>query len=1099
MRQNVPLRKPGSAEADTERASRSIDEWLDAAVAEQSRRPARSSSDEDPSVEHPLPNPIAAELHAPRVSPSTTAKSSTALNSMTSWIEQAQEELAEVGRGPDIPASPYTRPSAPRPSYDALSAVERLDSGATDSRSEAQAAQDQAFRNLENRIREIAGRLDSPPGSSRAKPAPRQLEAAVAEIRARQEALDGAIAVAAMPEPAEPAASPRPRAPSPARQDTDLVAPTRAPTVAMATKSPVTNSPAADPLATFQSEIDRLPGSPVGGSAPAIPPGLEGLKRDIDRVQASMAALATRSDLDAVERSIGTLAGEIAEARAQGGNLVPVAAGVEALQAEVQRLGANGRVPAEGLSKLARDLDIVSHKLDIVAASGIDPAAIGALGREVAEVKRMLGGMAVPADINALGSQLNDMKLELARIGSRQVDAQDFTSFRLAFEEMRDALTLNAGQSTPALSISAVQNATKDELQPIASMLVMLIEKIERLERHSGDPEMVEQIERQIAGLSATIGSTAARDPGLADLSHAMSDLMSEVASWRDGTVEIAEQAARHAVAQTIEAMRGEFGQQDAAPQPSFAREPNVAQASAYGDFAEPQPAAPQGRAPLALQEVSLSPDEAHRPREMSDAALRRLNETLVLGPTLSEADRPLPRATETEILLEPGAGRPRSAPHAVPEPEVPSDQRDIKASFIAAARRAAQAAAADADKTKGRGAERSAAAPAETGQGQARIRAMLDRLRRPLLVSAAALVVAIGSYRLASELTSEDATNLLAGKTAQNVTAVATAPIITAPPVNKVATLAPPAELPDPTTTASVPAARESSASASLAQSYSAPQPLSGLDTGAGEARPAAQAAPVVSMPEASAQKQVSQLPAAAPSAAPPTKTAATDAASGTLPPSLKQAATNGDPIALYELAVRTLDGRGVARDPRAAVTLFEKAGDKNLAPAQYRAGNAYEKGLGVPRDVEAARRWYQRAAENGNTRAMHNLAVLMAEGASGKPDYAAALNWFLKASEHGVRDSQFNLAVLFARGLGTQQDLVRSYQWFAVAAAQGDDEAGRKRDEVAARLQPADLARAKTVVERWRVTPSNPAANEVPAAGAKWSEIPARRSGRA
>lgn len=206
-----------------------------------------------------------------------------------------------------------------------------------------------------------------------------------------------------------------------------------------------------------------------------------------------------------------------------------------------------------------------------------------------------------------------------------------------------------------------------------------------------------------------------------------------------------------------------------------------------------------------------------------------------------------------------------------------------------------------------------------------------------------------------------------------------------------------------------------------------------------------------------------------------------------------------NGDPAALYELAVRTMDGRGVARDPRAAVALFEKAGEKNLAPAQYRAGNAYEKGIGVPRDVEAARRWYQRAAENGNTRAMHNLAVLMAEGAGGKPDYAAAMTWFSKASEHGVRDSQFNLAVLFARGLGTQQDLVRSYTWFAVAASQGDDEAGRKRDEVAARLQPADLARAKAAVERWRMTPPNPTANEVSPAAAKWSYIPGRRSGRA
>ncbi len=1096
MRQNVPLRKSGSAEADTERASRSIDEWLDAAVAEQSRRPSRASTDDTAAVEPPPAPPLATALPPARVSPTTSAKSSTALNSMTSWIEQAQEELAEVGKQSDVRAQSHARPDA-RHSYDALSTVERLDPGTDDTRSEAQAAQDEAFRNLENRIREIAGRLDAPLNSSRTKPAPRQLDAAVAEIRARQAALDGPSGEVARPVQAEALpSSPGASAPPIPAATAEAPAARSTPTTTRA----LAKSPPTDPLATFHTEIDRLPGSAPKPTAPAIPAGLEGLKRDIDRVQASMAALATRSDLNAVERSIGALAGEIAEARAGGGNLVPVGAEVEALQAEVQRLAANGGAPSEGLGKLARDIDVVSHKLDIVAASGIDPAAIGALGREIAEVKRMLGTMAVPADISALGHQLNEMKLELARIGSRQVDAQDFTSFRLAFEDMRDALSLNAGQSAPALSISAVQGATRDELQPIASMLVMLIEKIERLERHSGDPEMVEQIERQIAGLSATIGSTAARDPGLADLTQAMSDLMNEVASWRDGTIDIAEQAARQAVAQTIDAMRGEFAPHDAARlRSSFAGEREVAHPAALHEQAAPQPLAPQANVSLPGQETMPSVDEADRPREMSDAALRRLNEALLLSPTLTEADRPLPRVHENEVLLEPGAGRPSSAPHAVPEPEVPGDQRDIKASFIAAARRAAQAAAADAEKGKGRGADRTAA-PADKGQGQTKIRGMLDRLRRPLLVSAAALVVAIGSYRLASELTAEDPAQLLAGRIAQNADAIASAPVITAPASNKVAALAPPVDMSEPTTTASVPTARESNGSASSPQPSPAPQAVTAFESGAGEPRPAAQIAPntAAGTIEPSSQKQASQLPASTPSAPAPIKPAS-EPSPGALASSLKQAATNGDPVALYELAVRTMDGRGVARDPRAAVALFEKAGEKNLAPAQYRAGNAYEKGIGVPRDVEAARRWYQRAAENGNTRAMHNLAVLMAEGAGGKPDYASAMTWFSKASEHGVRDSQFNLAVLFARGLGTQQDLVRSYQWFAVAAGQGDDEAGRKRDEVAARLQPADLTRAKAAVERWRVTPANSGANEVPAPSAKWSEIPSRRSGRA
>ncbi|NNM70929.1 SEL1-like repeat protein [Enterovirga aerilata] len=1015
MRQNVPLRRPGSVESETDRASRSIDEWLDAAVAEQARRSREGDNRTGASSDLPPAPDTVRERDAP------AARSSTALGSMSAWIERAQEDLAEAGRAPE----------PPRGGIDALSAVERLDHGPAErSRSEALAAQEEAFRKLENRIREIAGRLEAPSGAVR-KPVPRHIEDAVVEIRARQAALEDEIA----PSPIAEAAPARMLAPSSSRR------------------------PAAEELSAMPTKV-----------APAS--SLEALRQDVDRLHGSLAALATRSDLGTLERSISMLAQEIAELRTGGGNLAPVEAEVEALQVEVKRLAGTGSMPTEGIGKLARDIDIVSHKLDIVAASGIDPAAIDALSREVADVKRMLGGMAVPADISALSDQLGDLKLDLARIGSRQIDSDDFTSLRVAFEEMRDALSSGAPSGRLELSAADIQQATKDELQPIASMLVMLIEKIERLERHASDPEMLEQIERQIAGLSATIGSTASRDPALSDLSQAMTDLMSEVASWRQGTIDIAEQAARSAVERTLQAMRegAPAAGPSASPQayidehrPDLVASPDLP-IRASGGHEEP-PGHAVGEEAVGVP-AGLAP--------LSDTALRRLNEA-VLSSGLSDADRPLPRAPENEVLLEPGAGRPRSGTEA-PAPETGAeDPRDIKASFIAAARRAAQAAAADAEKGKGRPLDRLASA--EEGSGQARIRGVLDRLRRPLLVSAAALVVAIGGYRLLAELTAEQPSQIAALKPPP-AASQAPAPVITAGAPMKVAALP---EAPEPTTTQSVAPPREVPAISQQQQGVAAePSSAAQANAGAAGGQP-----PAI---DGLGQKEVSQLPPVPASTVPPPKPPIAPEGTSGIPSSLRQAAAGGDAAALYELASRTMEGRGVARDPRAAVALFEKAGEKNLAIAQYRAGNAYEKGIGVARDVEAARRWYQRAAENGNTRAMHNLAVLMAEGVGGKPDYAGAMTWFQKAADQGVRDSQFNLAVLLARGLGTQPDLVRSYAWFAIAAAQGDDEAGRKRDEVGARLQPADLARAKSIVERWRVTPPNQATNEAPSP-ATWS----------
>jgi localization factor PodJL len=194
-----------------------------------------------------------------------------------------------------------------------------------------------------------------------------------------------------------------------------------------------------------------------------------------------------------------------------------------------------------------------------------------------------------------------------------------------------------------------------------------------------------------------------------------------------------------------------------------------------------------------------------------------------------------------------------------------------------------------------------------------------------------------------------------------------------------------------------------------------------------------------------------------------------------------LRKAVLEGDSLAVYELASRLAEGRGAPRDFKLAAKLFEKVANENIAPAQYRIGNMYEKGSGVTRDINLARQWYVKAAENGNAKAMHNLAVLIAEGGGSKPDYTSAVKWFEKAAELGVRDSQYNLAILMARGLGTTQNLSRSYVWFAVAASQGDSDALKKRDEVGARLSPAELATAIGEVERFKPRVLTPLANDI------------------
>ena len=171
-------------------------------------------------------------------------------------------------------------------------------------------------------------------------------------------------------------------------------------------------------------------------------------------------------------------------------------------------------------------------------------------------------------------------------------------------------------------------------------------------------------------------------------------------------------------------------------------------------------------------------------------------------------------------------------------------------------------------------------------------------------------------------------------------------------------------------------------------------------------------------------------------------------------------------------------LEGRTVARDPKAAAGWMQAAADAGSAFAQYRLGALYEKGVGVTRDLGRARELYKKAADAGNARAMHNLAVLYAQdGGAGKPDYAAALEWFRKAGGYGVRDSQFNLGVLYGRGL-REQDLAESWMWFSLAAKQGDTDAAHKRDEVENRMDGRVMTAAKKLLAEFKTNTPAPAA---------------------
>lgn len=423
--------------------------------------------------------------------------------------------------------------------------------------------------------------------------------------------------------------------------------------------------------------------------------------------------------------------------------------------------------------------------------------------------------------------------------------------------------------------------------------------------------------------------------------------------------------------------------------------------------------------------------------------------------------------------LLEPGSGKPDvrkilervRASQAANAGGADSNER---MDYIAAARRAAKAAAMETDPLKGssqgRGRSNSSATKGKAQPQTANLKGTLSRHRRPILMAVGAILLALMTMPLVNTLTRGDKIVTPPPPIA------ATSPVLQQQPAPDLPTKAPQIE---PGAATEAPAEGRSIQGGAMDTTQ---EP--GAQTAEEGANPTGdQPAAMANAPSTPVDSQ--------PLDAPASDSAAHEAASIEVPAtigpkSLADAASKGDPQAMFEIASRFTEGRnGVAADPRQAAHWYQLAADQGFAPAQYRLGSLYEKGNGVNRDMTKALALYQSAAEAGNASAMHNLAVLQASGASGAADYKSAVSWFTKAADLGIADSQFNLAILFARGNGTTQNLEESYKWFAVAAKGGDKDAAEKRDEVGRALKPDQLARAKTAAESWKAQPLDPKSN--------------------
>lgn len=478
--------------------------------------------------------------------------------------------------------------------------------------------------------------------------------------------------------------------------------------------------------------------------------------------------------------------------------------------------------------------------------------------------------------------------------------------------------------------------------------------------------------------------------------------------------------------------------------------------------------------------------------------------QTVDPAPSIDPVDvLPADIADDANELLEPGSGAPdvrkilervRASQQAA-KGAVPTGDSDDRTDYIAAARRAAQAAAMEMDRAQ-------KAAPSSTktvadvkAKSKAAGPSLFARYRRPILMAVGAVLLAAMAMPLVKTLTRSEAPPVVEDVAPQesgeiapvdppvDTSVHAASPMDAAPdaPATEIAASSPPAESQEDLALSTTPPTSAPTVGDAAA-------PVNALMAPAPDAPAQSLEAPT-SNPADVGSKAATDVPPVAPGnviVAEEIKPATAQSPAAEIvvpaeitPPSLSIAAKGGDPLALFEIGARFTEGRGVKNDFAEAAKWYKLAADKGFALAQYRLANFLEKGTGVAPNISEAKRYYEMAANAGNASAMHNLAVIYASGKDGAQDYAKAVEWFTKAAEHGVSDSQFNLAILSARGNGTAQDLVSSYKWFAIAAKGGDTDAAQKRDEVANALKPEQLERARAEVDAWKPQELNPDAN--------------------
>jgi localization factor PodJL len=829
---------------------------------------------------------------------------------------------------------------------------------------------------------------------------------------------------------------------------------------------------------------------------------LTGIERGLADIREALRALTPAENLIGFNEAVTALSQKVdlILARDDPSALQQLETAIGGLRGVVSHVASNDTLTrvAEEVRALAAQVDAIANHTSVGQAVSVLEQRIGALA---GQVDGIAGNTASGPAFSSLEQRIDALAGQVSGMASNTASGNAVSALEQRIDNLTAALTASseAGHAVP---------------RDLEKMLAGLIEKLEWVQLTHTDHAALAHLEDRIAALVQRFDASDARLDHLEAIERGLADLLVHLEQMRGmmagaGAAPVSS-ALLSSAPPAIERQVAEIRQSERRTQDSLEAVHGTVE-HVVDRLASIESGLHRDTTTRAEPPAPMPPPRAQPPYEGEAERSTGLPSPLqptsgayeISAPRVSPARSPIDPSLPPDHPLEPGSAAGRTRPTASAAERVSASEAAVgsakppvisdseRPNFIAAARRAAQAAAWEASGQKGKGAMGALEVPAQSG-------ALSDRMRK-LIVAGSAVLIAVGCLRIATKLYEDNRSNGTTPVQSEAVQHSAPAPVAVLPSAPPTA-LGPPLTLPSaPAPNASAPNAPSPNAPVQTgpAQSASPAPPVHQPATNTlkpghqsmmreGQAQPVTGAIaqppqqPVASaMPSWAVPDITGALPgaAAAPNTGPQADRPAamvTDKLPVTIgDPALRKAALAGDPSAAYEIADRFAEGRGVLRNNEEAAYWLQRAAKAGLAPAEFRLGGLYEKGLGVTKDLGKARDLYLAAAEKGNGKAMHNLAVLYAEGVDGPPDYNKAAVWFTQAAEHGVSDSQYNLGILYARGIGVAQSNAESYKWFALAAKQGDKDAATKRDEIAARLDKQSLAAARLAVQKWSPEP--------------------------